>query len=241
MNHKKFILVFFVFEFMAIAIIQGENILKCDYTSSIDISSGVLNANRSISYNGKLYKYGLYSMVNFKYENGQRKKVKAYARACVYEDHLPCKFSESIKITEAIHDQKNVVRFDYMEFPEGTYAYVSYDYRITSKEILNYKNESIQVDYFERINTSAYLRGCVCNRKPCIRFCCTSPYQLVENGRCGNLIHKNIELPIRNSNNMLSISNFEYYFYYVTKRQCSRVTFSAEIFEINFVRLFNTI
>lgn len=70
---------------------------------------------------------------------------------------LPCHFLDSINITNGIfHPNKSII-FGGNVFPEGQYAEIDY--------ILN--------EGSERETVKQHLRGCLCNRKPCVRFCCS--------------------------------------------------------------------
>lgn len=213
------------------------NNLPCEYDSSLDISSGILNKNGSITHNGILYRYGLYSMVNYIMENRKEKPVKPYARACIYKDSLPCKFSESIRIAveNSKPDINGTITFNHMKFPKGTYANVFYDYKLSTRNITNEANENITVSYVMRVKVPIYLRGCVCNRKPCIRFCCPDPYQKMKGHFCG--AHMNVDLPILKEDDQESTSNYKNNFYYVTKRLCGHVTIAEDEFEIDDVGL----
>lgn len=208
--------------------------LPCDYSKSKDISSGVLNFNRSITFEGKIYEYGLYSMIDYKNDTGIVEKIEPYARACIYEDHLPCKYSDSININSGVVKENGLVEFDHMEFPNGTYATVAYDYQISAKEHKNKRNETIYLNYFKRIPKPNYLRGCACNRKSCVRFCCKTPYLTFVNGKCVGE-NKNVNLPIRNKDNEFSMTDFKEHFYYVTKRVCGNITAPNDDFEIHHV------
>lgn len=144
-----------------------ENELKCNL---INITSGILNENYSITYNGKLYEYGLYQI------NTIKDNVEHYY-ACE-SDSLPCKFSDSLNITNGKTLKNGTILFGYMQFPIETYANVSYKYNVTLKTV-KIDNENINVDYFTRVETAIYQRGCVNKSKPIIRFCCLSPYDIM--------------------------------------------------------------
>lgn len=74
---------------------------------------------------------------------------------------LPCYFFDSINITDGLRQLDESIRFDGIDFPRHQYS------------VLNYI-----VDDGERIATKPYIRGCLCNIKPCFRLCCSN--QLIE-------------------------------------------------------------
>lgn len=71
---------------------------------------------------------------------------------------LPCYFFDSINITAGVrHPTNRSITFDGIDFPRHQYA------------VMNYI-----VDDGERIPTRPYIRGCLCNIKPCYRLCCSN-------------------------------------------------------------------
>lgn len=74
---------------------------------------------------------------------------------------LPCQFLDSINITDGAFQPNQSIVYDGVEFTATDYAEVDY--------ILNRG--------VERITVESHIRGCLCNRKPCIRFCC--PFESV--------------------------------------------------------------
>lgn len=74
---------------------------------------------------------------------------------------LPCYFFDSINITSGMRQSNGSILFDGIDFPRHQYT------------VLNYI-----VDDGERIATKPYIRGCLCNIKPCFRLCCSN--QLIE-------------------------------------------------------------
>lgn len=71
---------------------------------------------------------------------------------------LRCSFQESVNITDGIHHANKTITFDGVNYP--IHEYVDMDYDINSK--------------LERIKVKPYIRGCLCNIRPCISLCC--PY-----------------------------------------------------------------
>lgn len=159
----------FVFLFLVLGV-QCDDDLPCEYENSIDISSGTKNLNESITYKGKVYKFGLYSMIDWKIENGKNITVNPYARACVYNDALPCDYYESTNISGGKKQLNGSVIFGHMEFPKEWYANVSYKYATKTANVTK-NGRTIEVTRLIRNKVDQYLRGCVCNRFPCIRFC----------------------------------------------------------------------
>lgn len=75
-----------------------------------------------------------------------------------YAEELPCKFLDSINITDgAVQPNKSII-YDGVEFSPADYAQV--DYTLNRGVV--------------RISAESHIRGCLCNRRPCVRFCC--PY-----------------------------------------------------------------
>ncbi|XP_031622142.1 G-protein coupled receptor Mth2-like [Contarinia nasturtii] len=69
---------------------------------------------------------------------------------------LPCKYLDSINITDGIRQHDDSILYNGITFPKDQYTKV------------NYKLEKGE----ERVFVEPYIRGCVCNKKPCIRLCC---------------------------------------------------------------------
>lgn len=63
---------------------------------------------------------------------------------------LPCKFDDSIDITNGIFHPNKSITFNGLEYPVGQYA---------------------KINYIEEWENPHY-RGCPCNIQPCIRMCC---------------------------------------------------------------------
>lgn len=212
-----FVFLFFSSIFSYALTLSNEVELDCEHDESIDISGGKLNYNYSITHNGKLYRFGLYSMNYTIDENGKKKIVEA--RACA--DALPCDYFESIDITGGTLDQNGTMIFEHMEFPQGTYAKVTYTLKKFHKIVLDAKNETIGVAYYTRAPKPEYTRGCVCNRKSCVRFCCRKPTQILEHGVCIDSDETDVHLPIKNRENEVSTLNFKDHLYYVNFLTCA--------------------
>lgn len=75
--------------------------------------------------------------------------------------HLPCEFLDSMNISDGVFRSNRTIVYKDLEFPQGQYAKINYTY-----------------DGIERATVAPYMRGCICNRKSCIRLCC--PYGTVQ-------------------------------------------------------------
>lgn len=191
--------------------IQNKNAKMWNIENSGNDLLGVWYFNGSISYNGNLYEYGIYSIINYGMEDGLIKKIELSARACNYEDSLKYKYFASVDFTEKVDNDNSSNKSDYYhtESPNFPYKYI-----ITSEQNLNHNNETIYSGYFTRENNYnlEYLHEY-------IRFCCPSPYHALVNGKC-------VELSTENNNNDI---------YYVTRKFCGVLNRSNDDFETNLV------
>lgn len=72
-------------------------------------------------------------------------------------NELPCQFFDSINITDGAFQQQNQsIIYDGVEFIPADYAQIDY---VLDRGV-------------EFVPAEPHIRGCLCNRKPCIRFCC---------------------------------------------------------------------
>lgn len=78
--------------------------------------------------------------------------------------NVPCRFRDSINITDGIRDSDDNIVFEDMIYTKNDYGI--YDYVIVNDIV--------------RRSVSAHLRGCVCRMKKCVRFCCPRGEQLQE-------------------------------------------------------------
>lgn len=69
---------------------------------------------------------------------------------------LPCDFHDSINITDGIHHFNGSIFFNGLEFTPD--QYIRTNHNLTKS--------------MQRIRVEHYTRGCICNVKPCYRFCC---------------------------------------------------------------------
>lgn len=70
--------------------------------------------------------------------------------------HLPCKFLDSLNITDGIKGNNETIRFDGITFDRSEYA--TFDY--------------VLVNGTHKRPVQPHIRGCVCKIKPCIRLRC---------------------------------------------------------------------
>lgn len=123
---------------------------------------------------------------------------------------LPCHFHDSINITDGTLQSNNSLTFNGIDFPENQYAEVNY--------ILENEDDYVEVQ--------PHIRGCLCNRKPCIRLCC--PFGSItqnknEHGNCyPHEAAKNLEAQILDENNELKNVRFDQHFSFVDKIPCQQ-------------------
>lgn len=79
-------------------------------------------------------------------------------RNCVFcrSVELPCKFLDTVNITEGHKVNNESILFEGIEYPNGQYA--EFDY--------------IENNETDHTSVEPHIRGCLCNRKPCMRICC---------------------------------------------------------------------
>lgn len=122
---------------------------------------------------------------------------------------LPCDFHDSINITDGLPGPDDSIQFNGIIFPRGQYSEIDYT-------LLNGT---------ERSPVNFHQRGCPCNVKTCIRFCC-SPEKVYDpkSGirelgamfKCSNNDKaKNLEFEIREENNQMKKVNLNEQFSYV--------------------------
>lgn len=75
-------------------------------------------------------------------------------------DELPCKYFESINITDGVAQPNGDIIYKNIVYSTDQYAEVN--------TVLSYDSDSVG----EFIKVSPYYRGCLCNRKKCMRICC---------------------------------------------------------------------
>lgn len=75
---------------------------------------------------------------------------------------LPCDFLDSMNISDGVFRSNRTIFYKDLAFPQGQYAKINYTYD----------------NGVDRTNVPPYMRGCICNRKSCIRLCC--PYGSIQ-------------------------------------------------------------
>lgn len=124
---------------------------------------------------------------------------------------LPCQFLDSINITDGIRQSDKSIIYNNMTFEQDQYAKINY----------------IIENGITRVAVDPYIRGCVCNYKPCIRLCC--PYgtfvdTTVKQGRkCrSNDAARNFEVEILDPNDKPEKVILDHFFAYVDDRPCNK-------------------
>lgn len=79
-----------------------------------------------------------------------------WSNGFILSRELPCHYLDSINITDGIKQKDGSILYNKNRFTKDQYTKVNY----------------ILENGVERIIVPPYLRGCLCNNKPCIRFCC---------------------------------------------------------------------
>lgn len=124
-------------------------------------------------------------------------------------EELPCHFLDSINITGGVLNADKSILFGKILYPPSQYATIDY--------ILEEGIEPVTVD--------SYIRGCVCNIKPCLRLCCPlgSIQSMKDNGSVVCQNHdtaKNFKAEVLHENNETKILHLDQYFGYVEGRPC---------------------
>lgn len=124
---------------------------------------------------------------------------------------LPCQFLDSINITAGVKQNDESIFYENVTFSKNQYAKINY----------------IIENGSSRIIVEPYLRGCLCNNRPCIRLCC--PYgtfsdPTVKQGRkCrSHEAAKEYESTIIDEYNQEHNVILDHYFSYVDDRPCSK-------------------
>lgn len=138
---------------------------------------------------------------------------------------LPCDYADSVNITSGILQPNNSYIFNGVEYPKDHYAKIRYS-------ILN--NEIIP--------RPPYIRGCLCNVKNCIRFCCPyGSYLEIKNGvgRCRpHKAAKFIDGEIVNENNQTQRIKLHEHFAILHKYPCENIRVASDEYAITHVSLF---
>ena len=120
--------------------------------------------------------------------------------SCASHDNLnvPCKFRDSINITDGYLDSDSNIVFDDIVYTSNHYGVFDYEFI----------NETF------RQPAAPHYRGCICQLKPCVRLCCGRG-STFRNGSCvdhPNLLNLKIELSddMGNKNNESLFDVFGY-------------------------------
>lgn len=127
------------------------------------------------------------------------------------DGELPCHYLDSINITDGALQYDNSIIFRDTKFTENQYARIDY--------MLDNGTNHISVE--------PYLRGCLCNIKPCIRLCCPygTIYERLPNG--GKVCRKHematkFESEIHDEDAYVKALLENQHFGYVDDRPCNR-------------------
>lgn len=135
---------------------------------------------------------------------------------------LPCSFVDSINITDgALQPNKSII-YDGVEFTTDDYAQVDY--------VLN--------NGVERASAKSHIRGCLCNRKPCIRFCC--PYgsgSVARNGTKLCVVRDGFDAEIHRQNITKEPVKLGDHFSFVNNKQCEHMYKADDAIQITDVRM----
>ncbi|XP_055320435.1 G-protein coupled receptor Mth2-like isoform X4 [Sitodiplosis mosellana] len=140
--------------------------------------------------------------------------------AFLFGKELPCHFYDSINITDGASHSNGSITFNGLEFPFNQYAKIVYSMENGTKPI----------------KVKPYIRGCLCNIRPCLRLCCPYGSFVNENTtELGVACHKNeaaknIQSQIIDDNNQTNIVNLNEHFAYI-ERICKHFTI-AEDFKV---------
>lgn len=138
---------------------------------------------------------------------------------------LPCHFLDSINITSGTLQPNNSILFNGNQFSHDHYALV--DYILKSGE--------------KRVPVAPHYRGCLCDFKPCIRFCCPFGSIAVNKNKTKKCqpheAARHLESEIFDHNNEAKLVRFDEHFGIVDDRPC-KISYSAdEPFQISHVSI----
>lgn len=124
---------------------------------------------------------------------------------------LPCNFTDSVNITAGTFLPNKAILFNDVEFAEEQYAELNY---IES-------NDGIKV------SVDPHIRGCLCDRKSCLRLCCPLGSLLEIKNRTSvctpNEVAMNLEHEIIDRNNASILAKLDQHFSIVDSRPCKKV------------------
>lgn len=106
--------------------------------------------------------------------------------------NLPCDFLDSMNISDGALGSNRTIIYKDLEFPLDQYARINYTF----------------INGVERISVAPYIRGCVCNRKPCIRLCCPFGSIQVKSRQCQpNEVAKSMKVFSEKNHNAYTAAN----------------------------------
>lgn len=136
---------------------------------------------------------------------------------------LPCKYLDSINITDGVRQTDDSIVFNGMVFTKNQYARIDYvlENGMTHKIV------------------QPYVRGCVCQKKSCVRLCC--PYgEFYANRSCHrhNSEHsvRRLETAILDEDKQTKSIVLDHHFAYVNDRPCHQ-RYIAEEYQMIYVRI----
>lgn len=94
--------------------------------------------------------------------------LNCVGHAILLSGNLPCNFLDSYNITDGVFQSDRTIVYKDFKFPIDQYAKINYTFD----------------NGMERTIVTPYTRGCICNRKPCIRLCCPYGSIQVKSKRC---------------------------------------------------------
>lgn len=126
------------------------------------------------------------------------------------DPHVPCKFTDSVNITDGVMDELGNIFHDGTLYPQDQYGAFKYEI----------------VDRTKRRTVPNHIRGCICAvRGACLRLCC-KPNQY-HSERCLDYDDKesaSFELPIRNTKTQVDyMVNLTQHFGIIINRPCKEM------------------
>lgn len=140
---------------------------------------------------------------------------------------LPCHFYDSINITSGTLQPNNSILYDGNQFSEKQYALI--DYTLKSGDT--------------RISVAPHYRGCLCDFKPCIRFCCPFGSVTVKNTKTKTKkcqpyeAARHLESEILDHNNETKRVRFDEHFAIFSGKPCKSTYTADEPFQISHVSI----
>lgn len=132
--------------------------------------------------------------------------------AILLSGDLPCDFLDSIDINGGEYLSNRTFVYKDMEFPIGQYAKINYT-----------------IDNgIERTSVAPYMRGCLCNRRPCIRLCCPFGYIQVTSRQCQPNEAANSIKIIADQNQTAEMQKYIDQFVYIHGYPCKRLHFNTD-------------